>query len=146
MQIDFYNNQSDPREIPKNITDKITKTGTLRDTANVQTPAIITAYNPINKNYCYIPEFNRYYFINSVSTIRNGIFEISCKCDVLQSFLSDIENAPIIAARVSMGTDNFGFNNFVPDERRKFFQHTETQYKILGDLGAPTNILMITAG
>lgn len=146
MQIDFYNNQSDPREIPKNITDKTTKNGTLRDAANVQNPIIITTYNPIDTNYCYIPEFNRYYFINGVSAVRNGIFEISCKCDVLQSFLSEIENAPIIAARVSMGAENWGFNNFIPDDKRKFFQHTETQYKIIGDLGAPTNILMITAG
>lgn len=146
MQIDFYNNQSDPREIPKNITDKTTKTGTLRDAANVQNPIIITTYNPIDTNYCYIPEFNRYYFINGVSAVRNGIFEISCKCDVLQSFLSEIESAPIIAARVSMGAENWGFNNFIPDDKRKFFQHTETQYKIIGDLGAPTNILMITAG
>ena len=48
------------------------------------------AWNPI-WNYCYIPGFKRYYFINSW-TWRNGIWECGCTVDALASWKTDIGN------------------------------------------------------
>lgn len=45
--------------------------------------------NPIGKNYCYVPDFNRYYFISGI-TSKQGFWFISCVCDVLASFKHEI--------------------------------------------------------
>lgn len=47
------------------------------------------ASNPIGKNYAYIADFNRYYFINDITT-SNDFWYISCTCDVLASFKTEI--------------------------------------------------------
>lgn len=47
------------------------------------------ASNPIGKNYCYVSDFNRYYFIKDIRTYQN-FWYISCECDVLASFKTEI--------------------------------------------------------
>lgn len=43
-------------------------------------------------NYCKIPKFDRYYFIEKIST-EGGLVRIDCKCDVLMSHKKDILNS-----------------------------------------------------
>ena len=45
--------------------------------------------NPIGKNYAYVPDFNRYYFITDI-TSKQGFWYISCTCDVLATYKTDI--------------------------------------------------------
>ena len=46
--------------------------------------------NPVGYNYCYVADFgSRYYFITDISTAQ-GFWYISCSCDVLASFKSQI--------------------------------------------------------
>lgn len=40
-------------------------------------------------NYCYIPKFKRYYFIEGVSA-EGGLIRIDCKVDALYSHMKDI--------------------------------------------------------
>ena len=47
------------------------------------------AANPIGKNYCYVSDFNRYYFITDIRTFQN-FWYIECTCDVLASFKTEI--------------------------------------------------------
>ena len=44
-------------------------------------------------NYCYIDEFNRYYFIDKVEQVRKNLYRIRCKVDVLESYKLEILNA-----------------------------------------------------
>lgn len=74
-----------------NVADKHTKTidllsGVLRNETSIIDPTIrIEA--PINDiaqcNYFYIPQFNRYYFVTDIRSLRAGLSEISGHCDVL---------------------------------------------------------------
>lgn len=45
--------------------------------------------NPIGKNYCYVPDFDRYYFISNIRSFQN-FWYIECKCDVLASYRNTI--------------------------------------------------------
>lgn len=47
------------------------------------------AANPIGKNYCYVSDFNRYYFVKDIRTYQN-FWYIECSCDVLASFKTEI--------------------------------------------------------
>ena len=47
----------------------------------------------VNYNYCYIPLFSRYYFINDIEIFPNNIYRIHLHIDVLETYKSDILNA-----------------------------------------------------
>lgn len=68
-------------------------TGDLKENCDISSPVITlkcpkdaSDNNIIDFNYCYITEFKRYYFINSITFGMNDIITISCSCDVLYSF------------------------------------------------------------
>lgn len=64
---------------------------TLIDDTSLMNPTfkIESGSNPIGKNYCYVSDFNRYYFVNDISSYQ-GFWYISCTCDVLASFKTEI--------------------------------------------------------
>lgn len=64
---------------------------TLLDDTSLMNPVfkLSIGSNPIGYNYCYVSDFNRYYFITDISSNQN-FWYISCKCDVLASFKTEI--------------------------------------------------------
>lgn len=92
MNIELYVNHSEKNKVNKNITDKVTYTGNLKDDTSVLNPTFrVKADNIVNKNYAYIPLFNRYYFIANIVSIANGLWEISLNIDVLETYATDIK-------------------------------------------------------
>lgn len=51
---------------------------------------VLMSETMIDFNYAYIPDFNRYYFVESIEVTPNKIYNISLRCDVLESFKNDI--------------------------------------------------------
>ncbi len=92
MEVKLYNNNSETNVLYKNLTNEIVYTGTLRDSANIYNPSILVSTSEMlsDYNYCYIPQFNRYYYINDIDIYRNGVWILNLKCDVLMSFKDDI--------------------------------------------------------
>ena len=64
---------------------------TMIDNTSLMNPTfkLSIAANPIGMNYAYVADFNRYYFITDISTYQN-FWYISCTCDVLASFKTEI--------------------------------------------------------
>lgn len=64
---------------------------TLLDDTSLMNPTfkLSLASNPIGYNYAYVADFNRYYFIQDISSHQN-FWYISCTCDVLASFKTQI--------------------------------------------------------
>lgn len=71
----------------------------FKDVTNLYTPSVILSVdrfkdgtkikNPMEFNYCYIPDFGRYYFVRSWSWIL-GRWECSLEIDVLATFKAQI--------------------------------------------------------
>ena len=61
----------------------------------------------IEYNYCFIPDFNRYYFIESIEKMNGSIYKIRITVDVLKSFSSQIENINAIITKSENPDDNF---------------------------------------
>ena len=62
----------------------------LKDATSVMTPVILLqTFIPFNFNYCYIPNWNRYYFISDSQSI-DGMWEVALTEDLLASFKSEI--------------------------------------------------------
>lgn len=66
-----------------------TLTGSLKEETSITDPTIRISYNGAlqNVNYFYIPQFQRYYFVTDIRSIRNNIWDISGHCDVLTTAL-----------------------------------------------------------
>ena len=112
MQIEFYKNSSEKNKIGKSISNKLTLSGNLRDECSITSPSILVeSTSLVNYNYCYIPEFKRYYFISDIVSVRNNLWRVSLKCDVLESFKSDILNSSCIVNK----QQNQSYSNNIDD-------------------------------
>lgn len=91
MTINLSINNSEDNKLNKNITSVATLTGTLRNDTSIITPTILIEGTLLpSVNYMTIPDFGRSYFITNIRTIRNELYEISGRCDVLSSFANEL--------------------------------------------------------
>ena len=112
MEIDFYKNISEKNKIGKKLLNKLTLNGNLREESSVINPTILVEHNNLSVyNYAYIPNFNRYYFVSEITSVRNGLWRVSLKCDVLESFKKDILNLSCIVDK----QQNQGYSNNIDD-------------------------------
>ena len=94
MTIKLYTNTSPANFVTKSITQIGSDiTGTLRQETSIVNPAIVieSASAPATANYLYIADFGRYYFIEDIISVRNGLWEIRCKVDPLSSFSTELK-------------------------------------------------------
>lgn len=61
--------------------------------------------NIFDYNYLYIPDLNRYYFIENISASTNNVYTLSCSVDVLMSFRDEI-----LALEVYVDRNEFDYN------------------------------------
>lgn len=97
MDIVLYTNSSEPNKLNKTLSNAMNFSGTLREETSILTPSIMLEMEtPIDFNYAYIPQFKRYYYITNITSIRNNLWRLNMKCDVLQSYQEGIKNLPVI--------------------------------------------------
>lgn len=96
MKIQFYNNHSGVNIINK----KLEVVGeeinfTLKEDTNILNPILkLAGYN--GGNYCYIPDFKRYYFIDNYNLNSQGIYELFLSVDVLATYKEDLLNGKLL--------------------------------------------------
>ena len=86
MEIKLYKTSSPRKKLVKDLTDGITLVGTLRAQSSVMSPTFTVQDTAVvGYNYCYIPDFGRYYYINGINALRANLFELSLGVDVLMT-------------------------------------------------------------
>lgn len=63
-------------------------------------------------NYIYIPEYKRYYFVESVSLSENGVNVYECECDYLMTYKELINQ---LSVKCKGSTKKFITNNVIID-------------------------------
>ena len=114
MNVTLCNNSSERNEINKTISNGETFICTLRSETSVSDPAILLEYNGnlSGYNYCYIPDFDRYYYITDITSVRNNLWMVKCHVDVLMSFKSAILSSVAILEESSVtGISNYLSND-----------------------------------
>lgn len=96
MNCNLYFNQSTENKLNKVLTDKGTRTILFINSVDFIQPIITVKTLPVGVNYCYLERLERYYFIESVKNLKNELFELSLKCDVLMTYKNDIEKSKAI--------------------------------------------------
>lgn len=125
FDVQLFVNNSENNKVGKNITSITTVTGVLKNSCSIITPTIeINISNVPMVNYAYIPQFGRYYFITDITSTVNGLWSISLKCDVLESFKRNIyENTAILARQ------QYLFNLYLHDDNLMLSSDTFTLFK-----------------
>lgn len=102
MEIIFYSTTNENNVVYKTLADELRfENCTLKEPTDIINPTIIINSNINFKkyNYCYIPEFNRYYFITDIVSRINNMWILKCKVDVLMSFKEFFANINVIVNR-----------------------------------------------
>lgn len=145
MEIQFFYNQSDERQIDKVLTPGVTLEGEIRDSANIMTPTILfTSEEVMRYNYCYISLFQRYYSVSDITVVRTGLYEVSMNVDVLMSFKNHILQLDAI---VDKQTDIDNGDEYIDDsslisENVMF----TTVYNFPNGFNSEPEFILITAG
>lgn len=69
--------------------------------------------NPVGYNYCYVPSFERYFFINDWSSSQ-GFWYASCTCDVLASWKTEIGAGSHYILRSASASDGYIIDDLYP--------------------------------
>lgn len=144
MNLSLFINNSEKNKLNKSLSSELKFNGKLREESSVVNPSImVQATNPSSYNYAYIPEFNRYYFITDMVSIRTGIWEISMHVDVLMSFKDGIKNTSIILS----DTETTGQTNYMSGEQWAAEVKNTTTIKMFPhSLPTTGKYILITAG
>lgn len=98
----LYNCSADPALLDKtaDLTDQVLHSGTVRGPIDVCRPEILIDGTVTGKNYAYIPDFGRYYFIDpDIRVERTGLTLLQLRVDPLMSFKSGIKDLPALCLR-----------------------------------------------
>lgn len=113
MVLNLYSTSDDTRKVDKTLTTVKDITAIPSDNVTMLTPAFIVEYDStiLSANYCYIAEFNRYYFIRDITLLRGNRLQINCAVDVLMSFSTEIKNCSAMISR----SESVGKPTNIPD-------------------------------
>lgn len=91
MNITFYT-VSKKRNSTRQPSSGTSYTGTLTQASGVVSPTIIMEFGNTAPayNYAYITEFGRYYWINEITSVGGGLWEVSMSVDVLATYKTAI--------------------------------------------------------
>lgn len=143
INVKFGVNHSDDRFLTKNITwgdaavpcDIYEKVDRINPVLKVDTSKVDLA----DTNYMEIPEFGRKYFITDITGDIGKTVYVHGHVDVLSTYDTQIRACKCIAARSTTQV-----NAFLQDNARLFNVYTWNQYLTLGDIGAPTALVVRT--
>jgi len=119
MQIKLYSTSSEKNRLTKIVTGEKTITGNLQNACDVINPVIIVGYDSsfLTKNYAYIADFGRYYFITGFETDNKEI-AISMHVDVLMTYKDDIKNSKARIVRSASNFDEYIIDDMIINESR----------------------------
>ena len=70
----------------------------------------------LSANYVYIPDFNRYYFINDITSVRQNLWRLTLHVDVLMSYKKEISNTNAFVSR-----NEFKYDVMVKDDLLTYY-------------------------
>lgn len=150
MNVNFYNFSKRP-----NSTKRPTGNGTIyqctliEENTSIISPTLKlklpTGESFINKNYCYIADFERYYFVSDVS-YNLGVWFISLNCDVLATAKNIIGASTQYVMRSSSLFDGDIIDTAYPTKTEQEYEQFTSDYGSIWGTTDPCFIVGIIGG
>lgn len=91
MVINFYKINSDKNQLNKVLENPTILECNVRTDIDFINPILLIKNYTIGQyNYLFVPEWNKYYFINSAEYTMNKIYKLNCEIDVLQTYKTEL--------------------------------------------------------
>lgn len=129
MKITLYQNVSERNQMDKTLTKVKDIDGKFKQSTNIMSPILVLSYATLpDFNYIYIEELARYYFVDSITSINEGLWQINCSEDVLKTYKTGIRNLDAYVER----NENV-YSNDIPDKYvltscKKYYEIIPTDY------------------
>lgn len=145
FNIKLQKNKSDLNVLTKNIEDVLSVEGELRAETSIIKPIIrIETSNTdiFNCNYMTIESFGgRKYFIDDITSVRNGIIQISAHVDVLSTYDAQIRKCTGIISK-----QTFNYNLYLDDGTLKAYNNPKIVTKSFPNGFTGESYLLLVAG
>lgn len=142
IEATFYKYNGKYNAIPKTLGEGVTLQGLLRDSYDRATPTVTVRSSTLfDYNYCYIPTFGRYYFIDRIDVQSNDTYRLTLSVDVLQTYSDDILNS------TGTVTQRDTPNKYVNDRETKYDVRPKFQtvnFPVTGLFNKEGSIIMVT--
>lgn len=134
----FYINSEDRKKITKRPTAITSEENPLsiqlKEPVNIMEPEIIISKSSIGPNwnrvnYAYIPEFKRFYFIDSPGTLHDGLLTFRLSVDPLKTYSAGLLNTPFMIAR----SESLNSPWYI-DTEKALIQRRVVSYKKIGEI------------
>ena len=144
MEVILYKNSSENNVIGKSLVQIKSVECNLKNDVSVVNPTLVLSYTGsiLDSNYCFIPKFNRYYFIDEIIPITGDRSIIKCRVDVLESFKYDIKSLTAIINKQETIADKFIDDGSWIVENKDFLQ----SYNFSNGFNDSGEFILITAG
>ena len=149
MTVTLYKNTSDKRNLNKTIATIKSVSATAKGEINIISPTLILEYFSIDFNYCYISDFNRYYFVNSITLLTGQRIQINLSLDVLMSYKEEIKNLTVNVLRYENIEPTFLTDSRIPlfsDTVQKVIEFPENIFNLENPGENSKNFLLTVAG
>ena len=149
MNVILYNNKSDKRQLVKNITEIKTISATAKGEINIISPTLILEYFSTDFNYCYISDFNRYYFVKSITLLTGQRIQIDLSVDVLMTYKEEIKNLTVNVLRYENIEPTFLTDSRIPlfsDTLQKVIEFPKNIFNLENPSENSKNFLLTVAG
>ena len=105
----FYTTHSKENEINKTLQSPVEVNANINvSELDVTRPQFLIKTSDISGNYIYISKLNRYYFIDTKTTVDNTHTYLTLRCDVLMSWKDEIMNATGLIVKSQNGNSYYG--------------------------------------
>lgn len=104
MNATLYTNNSEPNKLGKSLTTLVTISSmNLKESVSIIDPTFLLtgiSTSLIAKvNYMYVPELSRYYFVQDITSVRQGLWSLKCHVDVIETYKAGILEQTAILSR-----------------------------------------------
>ena len=149
MIVTLYKNTSDKRNLNKVITEIKSVSATAKGEINIISPTLILEYFSTDFNYCYISDFKRYYFVNSITLLTGQRVQINLSVDVLMTYKEEIKNLTVNVLRYENIEPTFLSDSRIPlfsDTIQKVIEFPENIFNLENPPENSKNFLLTVAG
>ncbi|MBO7694998.1 MAG: hypothetical protein J6T10_20460 [Methanobrevibacter sp.] len=106
-----------------------------KEDTSIDTPSVLLKGNVLNIDYCYIPDFGKYYNVGAPIILTNGLTQYDLEEDVLATHKTAIGNTVAYIAYSSTGYDADIVDTRLPVKTTKTFRKHEYTATIFDDDG-----------
>jgi hypothetical protein len=144
IDVVLQTSSSPVEKIGKTLTTGNTYSCALKDNCSILKPVIIirTTDTISAYNYMYIQNFGRYYFIDDIVTLHDGVWQISAHVDPLDTFMEELMLQDVIVNKQSTKGNKYLNDGSFVSQVNEF----NTSYNFSGGFNDSGTFILICAG